>query len=462
MIEGGMITQSHALELLGNVLSYGVSQRVDQLEAVLVTHDRALTRFARSRIHQHMAERNIDVGIRVIAGKKQGCVHINSLELSELEDGVERALKIAKVQKEHPDFVSLPGPDADRVKMLAGMDEHTYQNTTAVHPPEAKANEVRDIIDNSTKKDDEHLAGAYMTEVSEVAVVNSLGIEAYIPYTLATMNVNINGPKGATGYSEFISRDVSDLNVDAMAKELKSRLRKSKNPEKIDAKSYPVIFEHYAVGELMVFLSYMGFSAKAVSEGWSFMCDQLGNKIVSPMISIWDDGLDPKGLPIPFDYEGVPKQKVELITEGVARDVVHDSFTAAREERPSTGHALPAPNPHGPQPMNMFMGEGDSTLKEMIEDTKKGMLVTRIHYANPLDPKKTLLTGMTRDGTFLIEKGEVKTAVKNLRFTQSLLESFSTTRMVGKDSQPTRSWYGGSTVPCLKVDAFNFTGTTEH
>lgn len=462
MIENGMITKNRALELLGNILSYGVSQKVDQLEAVLITHDKTLTRFARSRIHQHMAERNVDIGIRVIAGKKQGCVHVNSLESEELERGVERAMKIARVQKEHPEFVSLPGPATERAQELAGLDEHTYYNPTAVHPPEAKANGIREIIENSTKRDDEHLAGAYMTEMSEVAIVNSLGIESYIPYTLASMNVNITGPKGATGYSEFISRNVKDLDVDAMAKELKSRLRKSKNPEKIEAKSYPVIFEHYAVGELLVFLSYMGFSAKAVSEGWSFMCDKVGKKIVSPMISIWDDGLDPAGLPILFDYEGVPKQKVELITEGVAAGVVHDSFTAGREGKASTGHALPAPNPYGPQPMNMFMGEGNSTLKEMIEDTKKGILVTRIHYANPLDPKKTLLTGMTRDGTFLIEKGEVTTAVKNLRFTQSLIESLGSATMVGKIARPTRSWYGGSTVPCLKVDAFNFTGTTEH
>ena len=137
-------------------------------------------------------------------------------------------------------------------------------------------------------------------------------------------------------------------------------------------------------------------------------------------------------------------------------------MTAGREGRTSTGHALPAPNSIGPQPLNLFLGEGDSDLSEMIEDTKKGLLVTKIHYANPLDPKKSLLTGMTRNGTFLIEKGEIKTSVKNMRFTQNLVECLDTTKLLGRKLTPTRSWYGCCTVPCMKVGKFMLTGTTEH
>jgi predicted Zn-dependent protease len=462
MMEDTRVDKTAALELLGNILSFGVTQKIDQLEAVLTTTDRYLTRFSKSQIHQHMGERNVDVAIRVIAGKKQGSVHLNTTDLGKLEGAVENAMKIARVQGENPHFVSLPTYETDRNSNAAELDSLTYHMPTAVHSPEAKSNEIKDLIDQSTTNRNEELAGAYHTEITKIAIVNSLGVEVYMPMTLANLNVNITDPNGGTGYAAFTSRDVRDLNVKAMAKELKTRCRLSRKPEKLDAKTYPTIFEHYAVGELLVFLSGMGFSAKAVNEGWSFMTDKLDEKIVSPKISIWDDGLDSRGLPIPFDFEGVPKKRVDLITEGVAKGVVYDSLTAGREGKSSTGHALPAPNPMGPQPFNLFLKEGDSSIQEMIEDTDKGLLVTRIHYANPLDPKSSLLTGMTRDGTFLIEKGEIAGAVKNLRFTQSLTETLKTTKLIGQSAVPTRSWYGSSSVPCLKVGKFKFTGTTEH
>jgi predicted Zn-dependent protease len=462
MLEGGVLNKSGYLELLGNVLSFGVSQRIDQLEAVLTARDRNLTRFAKSRIHQHMAERNVDIAIRVFVGKKQGSIHLNTLELPKLEEGVLSAMKIAKLQPGNAEFVSLPSYDNERLPGADELQDMTYFNATTVHPPEAKANEIKDLIDQVTTKQAEEVSGAYTTEVTELAVVNSLGVEVYNPSTLASMNANMKGPKGSTAYAAFVSRNVRDLDISAMARDLKGRLKRSKNPQKIDPKSYPTVFEHYATGELMVFLSSMGFSAKAVSEGWSFLTDKFDEKIMASEISIWDDGLDPRGLPVPFDYEGVPKQRVELITEGYAKGVVYDSYTAGLAGRSSTGHALPAPNPWGPQPSNLFLGEGSSTLKEMIEDTRLGILVSKIHYANPLDPKNTMLTGMTRDGTFLIENGEISHALKNLRFTQSLEESFRSTKMVGKELIPTRSWYGASTVPAIKVDKFKFTGTTEH
>jgi predicted Zn-dependent protease len=461
MLEGGSLNRNASLELLGNILSHGVKHRIDQLEAVLVTRDSYLTRFAKSRIHQHMGERNVDVAIRVIADKKQGSIYLNTSDPEKLEIAVERALKIAKVQTENPEFVSLPSYGAELLPKGPELEKLTFNQETAVHSPEAKTNEIRDLINLATTKD-EILAGAYLTEVSELAIVNSLGVEVYMPKTLAAINVNIIGPNGAAGYAGWIGRNVKDLNIKSVAKELKKRCRLSKNPKKIEPKSYPTIFEHYAVGELSVFLSSMGFSAKAVQEGWSFMCDKFDTRILSPKIDIWDDGTDQRGLPIPFDYEGVPKQHVNLIEKGMAKGVVYDSFTAGQADKTSTGHALPAPNTMGPQPMNLFVGVGDSSLNEMIEDTRRGLLVTRIHYANPLDPKKTLLTGMTRDGTFLIEKGEITSAVKNLRFTQSLLESLDSTKLVGKNLHPVKSWYGSSTVPALKVDKFTFTGGTEY
>jgi PmbA protein len=190
----------------------------------------------------------------------------------------------------------------------------------------------------------------------------------------------------------------------------------------------------------------------------------MGTQIVDPRISVWDDGLSPAGIPWPFDFEGVPKKRVDLIQEGVARGVVYDSYRAGKEEgQTSTGHALPAPNGFGPMPLNVFFAGGDSTLAEMIGSTERGIYITRFHYTRPVEPRRVVITGMTRDGTFLIENGEVAYPVKNLRFTQSYLEALNHVESIG--AQPrllAAAWgRGRHSVPALKLAKFRFTGATE-
>ncbi|MBI5956821.1 MAG: TldD/PmbA family protein, partial [Chloroflexi bacterium] len=207
------------------------------------------------------------------------------------------------------------------------------------------------------------------------------------------------------------------------------------------------------------FLAYLGFSALAVQEGRSFM--KLGQKVVGDNISIWDDGLSPDGLPLPFDFEGVPRQKVALIDKGLAIGLVYDSYTAGKEGKASTGHALPAPNTYGPIPVNLWMGTGQSDKEEMLKSTKRGIWVTRFHYTRPIHPLKVMVTGMTRDGTFLVENGEIVGPIKNLRFTQSYLEALSSVELIGAQTKLERGPMGSSRVPALKVSRFNFSGVTE-
>jgi predicted Zn-dependent protease len=205
----------------------------------------------------------------------------------------------------------------------------------------------------------------------------------------------------------------------------------------------------------------MGFSALALQEGRSFLCDRLGQQIVSEQISIWDDGLDPRGTPLPFDFEGVPKRRVDLIERGVARGVVYDSETAAREGKRSTGHALPAPNVWGPFPINLFLGTGDRSRSELLGALDRGVLVTRFWYVNPVHPRQAVLTGMTRDGTFLVERGEIVRPVRNLRFTQSMLDALGATLGVGSVATPTEAFFGATVVPPLLLGRFTFTGVSE-
>jgi len=160
---------------------------------------------------------------------------------------------------------------------------------------------------------------------------------------------------------------------------------------------------------------------------------------------------------MPFDFEGVPRRKVVLIEDGIARAVVHDRTTAARAGVEPTGHALPPPATWGPYPMHLKLAPGDATTDEMIASTERGLLVTRFHYTNVAHPMRTEITGMTRDGTFLIENGKLTRGVKNLRFTQSVLAALSEAEMIGK----TRRIAEGCLVPALKVKRFRFSGATE-
>ena len=228
----------------------------------------------------------------------------------------------------------------------------------------------------------------------------------------------------------------------------------------IEPGEYPVVLETYAVVDVLDMLGYLGFSALAVQEGRSFV--ELGKRVGSELVTIRDDGADPEGLPMAFDYEGVAKQRVDLLTKGVCTGVVYDGQTAARDGVPSTGHGLPAPNPYGPFPLNMVMEAGTSSRDELIGGLERGLLVTRFHYTNPVHPKLAIVTGMTRDGTFLVEHGKIVGPVKNLRFTQSYLEAIAGISAVGRERSCLKGFLGGVVVPAVRIDGWTFTGATEH
>lgn len=191
---------------------------------------------------------------------------------------------------------------------------------------------------------------------------------------------------------------------------------------------------------------------------------------MSPLISIWDDGLDVSGWPLPFDLEGVPRQRVDIVCDGVAREAVYDRACAAKEGKESTGHALPVTNPYnpwlnasrlGPIPLHAFMNTGDSELEDLIATTDRGLYVTRFWYTRTVHPREAVVTGMTRDGTFLIEHGELTVPVRNLRFTQSYVGALMGVEAVGRESRRRWSDPGVCSAPALKLTTFNFTGTTE-
>jgi predicted Zn-dependent protease len=267
-------------------------------------------------------------------------------------------------------------------------------------------------------------------------------------------------PDGGSGYAESASVDVSVIDAAAIGREAADKARSTANPVSVEPGDWPVVLEEYAVVDLLSMLGYMGFGALSVQEERSF--SEPGRRVGSALVTIVDDGADPETFPMAFDYEGVAKQRVPLIEEGICREVVYDTQTAARAGRASTGHGLPAPNPAGPFPLNMSMAAGTSSRDELIGGLERGLLVTRFHYTNPVHPKLAIVTGMTRDGTFLVEGGRIVGPVRNLRFTQSYLEALAGTTAVSRERRTLRGDYGGVVVPAVRIDNWTFTGATEH
>lgn len=433
-----------------------------QTEVVILAGENYLTRFANSTIHQNVAEANAEVRIRVVVrdpesqGARVGVATTNDLAEDALARTLENALDIARLQPENPDFHSLPGPDRP-LSPVNGFSE-----TTAGCTPEQRARGVGEIC-LMAREAGVGASGALTTAVLEVAVINSLGIWAYQPATFADINTVAMSDTSA-GYASSLVLDFDRLDFEALGREAVEKCLHSQNPKMLEPGEYTVILEAYAVQDLVQMLAYTGFGALAYQEGRSFMAGKLDEQIVDARVSIWDDGLSEDGIPWRFDFEGVPKQRVTLIDGGVAKGVVYDSYRAGKEEgKHSTGHALPAPNSMGPFPLNLFFGPGEATLDEMVASTEKGIYVTRFHYTRPVEPKQVVITGMTRDGTFLIEKGEIAYPVKNLRFTQGYPAALNTVEMVGREPRLLAGMASIArvSVPALKLGRFRFTGATE-
>jgi PmbA protein len=446
-----MLGQERIHDLADRILD---RSEADQTEVLVLSGDSALTRFANSTIHQNVYETDAEVHIRAVIGTRIGVATTNDLSPEALARTLESAIQTARLSPENPDFKSLPGPQP-----VAQVD--AFRHSTAACTPEQRANAVGTICLQA--RDAGVIAsGALTTAASEVAVANSLGIWAYHRFTQADINTVIMSDTSA-GYAAVVSTDYDELDFEAIGREALTKCLRSQNPRALPPGDYAVILEPYATQDFVQMMAYTGLGAQAVQEGRSFMAGKLGEQIVDRRVSLWDDGLDPDSIPLPFDFEGVPKQRVDFIANGVAKGVVYDSYTAGKElDRRSTGHALPAPNPLGPFPLNTFFGPGEATVDEMIQSTERGLYVTRFHYTRPVEPKRVTITGMTRDGTFWIENGEIAYPVKNLRFTQSYVEALNHVEAIGRETRLLQAWdLAGQRVPALKLAHFTFTGATE-
>jgi predicted Zn-dependent protease len=445
-------------ELLGRAGFEALAERVlaassaDQTEVVVLGTSSSLTRFANSGIHQNVAERNVEVRVRAILGKRQGVATTNDLSDAALARVAERALDAARQQPDDPDLPDLPGPQP--ISEVPG-----FVQSTADCSPEQRARLVQPICVLANEAGLK-ASGACTTETSEVGVANSRGVRAYERRSRAHLLTVVLDDEGS-GYAERMARDVDEIDAEALGREAVDKAVRSRGAVRFEPGEYPVVLESYAIGEMLLYLAYMGFGALSLQEGTSFLRGRIGQQVMDRRISVKDDARDPVGLLSAFDYEGVPCQPVELIRDGEGAGVVHDTRTAARDGRASTGHALPAPNTFGPFPSHLVIGAGDTPTSELAKGIERGLWVTRFNYVNVVKSDRAVLTGLTKDGTFLIENGEVTRPVKNLRFTESVLDSWSGLRALGSERKLLEGWGGAVVAPSMTLDRFRFTGVSD-
>jgi PmbA protein len=467
-----------ALRLAEDVLGRALRIGATEAEVLVTAGDGSLTRFANNEIHQNVAERSVSVNLRYVVGKRIAVVSTGKLDTEGLRTLVHRAAAIARSCEELPDWAGLPGPggvaatplttigtgarDAAAAAAAAGVSVEPsrigWADGTAAATPEFRADGVRSVI-AAAEALGVTAYGSFSTDTEALAVANSAGIRAAEQRTSAQLLTVHMSPDGGTGYAEMTSRDATTIDAAAVGREAAAKARASDNPVSIPAGDYPVVLEEYAVVDITDQLGYVGLNGLAVAEERSFF--EPGRRIGSDLVTIVDDGSDPAGLPMAYDYEGVRKQRVPLVEAGICREVVYDSQTGARAGHPSTGHGLPAPNPWGPFPLNAVMSPGAVSREELIGGLDRGLLVTRFHYTNVVHPKLAIITGMTRDGTFLIEGGRIVGPVRNLRYTQSYLDALAGVRAVSRERRTVRGMLGAAVVPALRIDAWTFTGVTE-
>ncbi|UCD20387.1 MAG: TldD/PmbA family protein [candidate division WOR-3 bacterium] len=453
-----MIGKREAKKIVTSVIKM---TKADQVEVSIVNYKQALTRFANNYIHQNVSEANSSIAVRVVFGKKIGIASTNSLQIKKIKETVEWAESIAHLQRENNDFVSLPrAPRSDY------RSPKIHVRVTEDFSERQRAEAVDDII-QVAKKNGMNTFGSVSNGTAEICIGNSLGIRAYSICGDAFCNI-VMATGNSTGYAQAGSRDVRDIDFRELAGRAARKAQICADPKDISPGRYTTIFEPLAASEFLNFMSYYAFNGKMFQEGRSFLSNRLGSRVVDERITVIDDPFAPHGFAFPFDFEGVPKRKLVLIDKGIAKNVAHDSLTAFKEKKMSTGHALRAPNPFGPVPLNSVMKSGEDSLDDMIRGTDRGILVTRFHYTNVIDPHKLIITGMTRDGTFLIENGKITGGVKNLRFTENIIEvlnrveSLSDTSVcVANDPGYGARFATGIVVPAIKVRDFNFTSATE-
>jgi PmbA protein len=430
----------------------------DGVEAVVQTEQSGFARFAGSEVHQPTLIENVSVFVRVVRGKRVGAASANRVDDEGLRDVALRAGEAADAAPEDPDLPDLAG--ASELPGVEGFDEET-----AGLGPAEQAQLAAEAIAGAG---DTPVYGFFTSGTATVAVVTSAGFAGEQTATDTTA-LALAATDGASGYAEQTSWAVGNVDAAAVARQAAELATRTTNADELEPGTYRAVLGPYAVGELLQYFSYDAFSGLALYEERSYLTGKLGERHFDEKISIADDALDPRGLPKQFDFEGVPKQRVPLVENGVLRGAVWDSASAARagDSQRSTGHAPPpAFRRWGPLPFALSLAGGEAeSVDELVELVGDGIYITRLHYLGIVEPRQGILTGMTRDGTFRIRDGKLAEPLVNLRFTVAVPDVLAEvpgltreTTLANEAGFYDERFAYGALVPALATARFDVTG----
>lgn len=432
----------------------------DEAELVIQAGRRDLSRCANSVIHQNVSAENAVIMARVIRDGRIGTASVHGLSADAAAGVLRDAAELARVAPRDETFPGLPDPGPY-------PEVASYVEATAALSPADRARVLGAVFEAAAK----HgliVAGAYGTAVEELVVANTRGVAAYAPLTSAAVNVVVSGDT-SSGFAAGAARDARTLDIPAMAERAVRKCLDGTRPVDVEPGVYEVILEPPAVAEVLEWMTFTCFSARGMKEKTSALAGNMGDRIMGENVTLVDDATRPGGIPTPFDFEGTAKRPMEVIDHGVARGFGIDRQWAGRLGKESTGHGMPRKGEDAdPIPINLFLEPGTVASRDLVAGVERGLLVTRFHYVNGfLDTRRALMTGMTRDGTFLIRDGKIQSAVGNLRFTQSMVEAFGDVRALSREVQTIPTWWsegantGAFTVPAVHLGKFHFTGRTE-
>lgn len=429
------------------------TEGADGIEIVSIASDVGLTRFANSQIIQNTARQEARVYVRAVVGNRWATATTNQLDETHLRRAVENAIAAAHMSPPDPGFPGLARPDeVGRPQLLRRFDEKA-----AGCSPAERAERVRDVLKVVGKH---NCAGYVETSTSAWQMVSTAGVDANDLVSKCATQCLVDTGSG-TGWGESYSHAWDGINPVDAARTATDKARRSENPAEADPGVYEVILEASAVATMLEYLSWIGFGARSMIDGESFFSTRRGEQVAMPAVTIKDDVHDPRSIGIGFDLEGVPRRTVNVIDGGTAEQPVTDLRTAKELGTTSTGHASGSVE-FGPYSANVVMDGGDRSPTDLVGAIEDGVLITRFHYVNVLDRPDTLLTGMTRDGTFRIRGGEVAEPINNFRFAQSALDTLSSIKGMANDARAFAEAYGSYVAPTLHVAGFNLASRTSH
>jgi len=410
-----------------------------------------LTRFANNGIHQNVAEQGLTVSIRTVVDGRTARATTNRTDADSLRGAIQASLSLAYSQPKNPNLLPMPGKQRyPRVNRFA--------KNTATLTADERARAVRLACDLAVKKG-QIAAGIFASGQSQSVIGNSRGLFAAYRETHAEFSVTMQ-EESAASWAKANSSDIRALEPQKLAERASEKSHLGVNARELPPGRYTVILEPAAVLDLVGFLFY-DFAATALQDKRSCLNGRMGKQLFGKNIIIADDVYHPLQQGAPFDGEGLPRQRVLLVDRGIPKNLVYSRATAKAERKKPTGHGFALPNEYGEAPMNLVFTGGDSSVEKMITSTDRGLLVTRLWYIREVDPYEKVMTGMTRDGLFLVENGRMAGAARNFRFNQSLIEMLNNVELLGPAVRATGEEAFEMVVPAMKVRDFHFSEVTK-